>query len=311
MKPKQNTPSYKQIISADLILNIFHPCKLDSNKGGTLFQFTINNIYHYHSSELKFLNNTNILYIVKKKENRIGTKSVFFLYLHLMHYDMKVDLNSIDCAENEAVFIVGKNGDIMICNNIASKMFGFDSPEELIGVNASCLVPDDFSQFFPDTITYDHLTKNDYLPRVNKRTDGSLFPTLILTYFQIFDKSEYIIVHVFESDSCTDIQTLCLKQNIELLKCELEKEKRMKQQATFSITALTKDYPNLTQTDLKFCELIVNKKTAEQISDILNIKVESVFTARKRLRRKLELKSNDILFSHLINYIRQEKIDRN
>jgi len=217
-------------------------------------------------------------------------------------------LNNIDSAENEAVFIVGKNGDIVICNNVAAIMFGFDSPEELIGVNASCLVPDDFSQFFPDTITYDHLTKGNYLPRVNKRADGSLFPTHILTYFEVFDKYEHVIVRVFESDTCTDIQTLCLRQNIEILKCELEKEKRTKQRTTFSTTALAKDYPNLTKTDLKFCELIVNKKTAEQMSETLNIKAESVFTARKRLRKKLGLKANDVLFSHLVVYINREII---
>ena len=221
---------------------------------------------------------------------------------------MRKNLNNIDCAENEAVFIIGKNGDIEICNNIATIIFGFDSPEELIGVNASSLVPDDFGQFFPDTITYDHLTKGNYLPRVNKRADGSLFPTNILTYFEVFDKSEYVIVRVFESDTLTDIQTLCLKQNIEILKCELEKEKRTKQRTTFSTTTLTKDYPNLTKTDLKFCELIVNKNTAEQISQSLNIKADSVFTARKRLRKKLSLKAKDVLFSHLATYIKCESV---
>lgn len=216
---------------------------------------------------------------------------------------MRKKLNNIDCAENEAVFIVGKNGDIVICNNIATKMFGFDSPEELIGVNASCLVPNDFSLFFPNTITYDHLTKGNYLSRVNKRADGNLFPTKILTYYQTFNKSEFVIVHIFESDTCTDIQTLCLKQNIEILKCELENEKKVNQIAIFSTATLIRDYPKLTQTDLKFCELILHKKTAEQISAILNIKTESVFTARKRLRRKLGLEANEVLFSHLALYI--------
>lgn len=137
-------------------------------------------------------------------------------------------------SEDEAIFIVTMTGQIVDCNEKAVLLFGYKSMDQLINQNATELVPEDFSEYFPAQITPEHLTKGEYLPRVNKRKDGQLFPTDILTYYKTIDGINYVMVHVKEAVSCNDIQTLCLQQNIEVLHCELKKEKNARQTASFT-----------------------------------------------------------------------------
>lgn len=77
------------------------------------------------------------------------------------------------------IFLETIRGEILSCNPAAAKMFGYDSPEEMIGLTISDTVPSGFAATLPEMITAD--TDGIPLDRVNKRKDGSLFPTEVAT----------------------------------------------------------------------------------------------------------------------------------
>ncbi len=65
---------------------------------------------------------------------------------------------------------------------------------------------------------------------------------------------------------------------------------------------LQRDFPNLTQTDLKICALVKLNFTSKDISKLLGISPESVHTSRYRLRKKLNLTRNDNLEEFINKY---------
>lgn len=212
----------------------------------------------------------------------------------------------------EAVFIVTKQGHIRYCNSLAISMFGFLDLNDICQYEVKDLVPDDFAKIFPKTITVEHLTKGDYLPRVNKKKDGSLFNTEILTYYKHLGEIEYVYVHVRIHQTDEELEKRRLKQNIDVLKCELEKERNNRTQnienespvniAQFSFN-LKKDFPQLTNTDLKLCNLMIHNLSTKEIAESLNISLNGAFAGRKRLRKKLNLDSKISLSAFLHSYL--------
>ena len=218
----------------------------------------------------------------------------------LLARPMESLLNRYD-TNKEAVFVVLPDGCIEICNNIAAELFGFDHPEEMTGFQAADLVPDDFRQFFPTVITEEHLTGGEYLPRVNKRKQGTLFPTEVLTYFKEWGDQQYVMVHIrpVQSDK---METLLLQQNIAVLHNELKKERNQKNEMNQSdmLQQLGTTFPQLTGRDLEFCCLLIKNYSSKQIADVLNITLDGVFAARKRLRKKLNVPSGGDLATFLL-----------
>ena len=54
------------------------------------------------------------------------------------------------------------------------------------------------------------------------------------------------------------------------------------------------DFPKLTQNELRLCAFIKSNLSIKEIAEINNLSVESVKTARKRLRKKLQLTGEDV-----------------
>ncbi len=65
---------------------------------------------------------------------------------------------------------------------------------------------------------------------------------------------------------------------------------------------IKKDFPPLTQTDLKICALIKLNFSSKDMSSLLGISIESVHTSRYRLRKKLKLERNDNLVEFVSQY---------
>lgn len=212
---------------------------------------------------------------------------------------MYIKDNSLNNVK-EAVLIVTKDGKIVFSNNMAIKLFGYNNLSDICNYEVKDLVPDDFAAIFPSIITVEHLTKGEYLKRVNKKKDGSLFPTEILTYYKYFGEIEYVYVHIRIPQTEEELDKRRLKQNIDVLKCELEKERKnneFKDNSDYTLNYniaqfsfnLKKKYPHLTNTDLRLCNLIIHNLSTKEIAESLNISVNGAFAGRKRLRKKFNL----------------------
>ena len=65
---------------------------------------------------------------------------------------------------------------------------------------------------------------------------------------------------------------------------------------------ITKSYENLTKNDIRLIALLKMKYDSNSISSLLNISLEGVKKARYRLRKKLNLSSDENLEKHIMNF---------
>ena len=65
---------------------------------------------------------------------------------------------------------------------------------------------------------------------------------------------------------------------------------------------LTNNYPNLTQNELKLCAYLRMNLSTKEIAQMLHISVDSVTTKRYRLRKKLQLDTEENLVGFLSDY---------
>lgn len=95
----------------------------------------------------------------------------------------------------DAIFEETTDGRVLDCNDSACKMFGY-SREELIGKRIQDLVPEEFAETLTDEITQEWTTGNEAPERVNKRKDGTLFPTEINTRLIEVEGEKRVIAYV-------------------------------------------------------------------------------------------------------------------
>jgi len=220
----------------------------------------------------------------------------------------------------EATFLVNEPGLILICNEKAAHLFAYNNPREICGLHVKQLVPDDFAELFPKRITAEHLTLGEFLPRVNKKKNGENFATWVSTNFVYISNKKYILTIVRdrsdEAKGTACIETAKLKQNIEVLKCELKKEKYLTalplENGDFLDTEINLELRNklanihkgLNQNDYKLASLLFLHLDSKTISQVLNIGVNSVYMARKRLRKKLNLPKDKTLLEYLLEIMK-------
>ncbi len=94
-----------------------------------------------------------------------------------------------------AVFIETVEGRILECNKAGAKMFSY-TKEEMIGLTIADLVPEEFAKILPKVITEEETTHGIFVPRINKKKDGTLFPTEIATKLVNIGKKPRLIVYV-------------------------------------------------------------------------------------------------------------------
>ncbi len=99
-----------------------------------------------------------------------------------------------DCQESEeiyqtlfnlsldAIHLETERGEIIACNRSGHEMFGY-TKEEMLTKTIKDIVPDDFAATLPEVIPEEMTTGDVYVERVNKKKDGTLFPTEINTKF--------------------------------------------------------------------------------------------------------------------------------
>ncbi|MGL5773093.1 MAG: helix-turn-helix transcriptional regulator, partial [Bacteroidales bacterium] len=171
------------------------------------------------------------------------------------------------------------------------------------GVSYKDLVPEEFAQSLPDCITLDYLTNGLFLSRVNKCADGTLISTLIKTEFVYLDHVCHVETTAILNPETIHIGEMRYKQLSEILKFELDllKNKEMTADSNYINRLLQlqlADY-SLTIKEVQFCSLLHSGMHTKEIADVLSLTIESIYSFRKRLRKKLELSAKTDLFTFL------------
>lgn len=82
----------------------------------------------------------------------------------------------------DGIYMETERGKILDCNRSGHEMFGY-TKEEMLTKNIAALVPEDFAETLPEIIPDEMATGDVYVERINKKKDGTLFPTEINTKF--------------------------------------------------------------------------------------------------------------------------------
>ena len=237
--------------------------------------------------------------------------------------DLRVEDLIFQIKENkrEAVFIVDINGVILSCNEIAAHMFGYSNSDELVNLLVKHLVPEDFAQLFPEEISQEHLTLGKFLQRINRKKNGELFASLVKTRYIFAGSQKFVQTTVkIDGDRNVDEELITrrrLEQNIAVLKCELKKEKnnsflannpslKTSNPSEVPINYLLRDrltdlHNGLNKNDFRLASLLFLNMESHEIASILNISLNSVYMARKRLRKKLGIDKTIDLTDYLVD----------
>ena len=105
----------------------------------------------------------------------------------------------------DAIFIDDTSGNILMCNHAAEKMFGYNEGE-MIGLNISDLIPKEDCDYLQPKYKKEDLLEEIYIPRINKRKDGTLFPTEVNSKIVSAGESEYLIAFVRDMTEDSEIK---------------------------------------------------------------------------------------------------------
>jgi len=100
----------------------------------------------------------------------------------------------VEMAAN-AIFLETIEGRILECNTAGAKMFGY-TKKEMIGLTIADLVPEEFAKILPKVITEKETTHGIFVPRINKKKDGAIFPTEIATKLVNIREKSRLIVYI-------------------------------------------------------------------------------------------------------------------
>ena len=95
----------------------------------------------------------------------------------------------------DAIFLETAEGRILECNTSGAKMFGY-SKKEMIGLTIADLVPEEFAKILSKVITEKETTHGIFVPRINKKKDGTIFPTEIATKLVNIREKPRLIVYI-------------------------------------------------------------------------------------------------------------------
>ncbi len=119
----------------------------------------------------------------------------------------------------DAIFLETTEGRILECNTVGAKMFGY-TKEEMISLTISDLVPEDFAKKLPRVVTEKETTHGIFMPRTNKKKDGTLFPTEIATKLVNIRGKPRLIAYIRDiterkkNEKLQESYTISLKQPI-------------------------------------------------------------------------------------------------
>lgn len=225
-----------------------------------------------------------------------------------MQTSIKKYRNSIEDSAI-AYFLIQATGNIVYCNQSALAMFAFKKKEEIYRTTIKNLVSKDLKEFFPQEISEEYYTNGKFSNQVSATKDGNEFLSLVSIRDVIFSSPPLIEVQIThrEKGEDADIEKEKLSQTIEMLKCELNAERRRSwsnnnislPMDSFLVDRLTNLYPDLSPSKQSLGSLILHNYDTTEVANKLNISISSVYTARKRLRQHLEIPQGESILSFL------------
>jgi len=108
-------------------------------------------------------------------------------------------------ASSDAIYLETIEGDIIDCNEAASKMFGY-SRDELIGLNVADIVPDEVKANLSKVVEELSLKGKISMESLGKRKDGSVFPTDINARVIKIGNKNMVIVYVRDISAQKEVE---------------------------------------------------------------------------------------------------------
>lgn len=126
-----------------------------------------------------------------------------YIYLELRNMEqMKKQLEADKTVKEtlfnlslDGIYLENEKGEILDCNYSGHEMLGY-TRDEILKLSVRDLVPEEFAQTIPEIIPDEMATGDRYVERVNKRKDGTLFPTEINTRYIDLAGEKRLVVYV-------------------------------------------------------------------------------------------------------------------
>lgn len=162
-----------------------------------------------------------------------------------------------------------------------------------------------FGYLFIKRLRYSHKSEKKLIKQQQNDTLELKNKELASSTLQLIEKEEFLENLRQKLDSKTEklnlrtIKTMVQTSQVNSSANWKEFETRFTRINQSFYKNLLKNFPDLGTTDQKICSLIKLKLSSKQMASLLGISVESVYTSRYRLRKKLELDRDDNLIEFI------------
>lgn len=162
---------------------------------------------------LLYLVSTGVFLLLERSHNSFAHLELFigtyvliiasYIYLEIRHTEILKDKIKTDRKFQEILFdlsldgiyIENEKGEILDCNRIGHEMFGY-TKEEMLTKSIRDLVPKELAKSLPEIIPDEMATGDKYVERVNKKKDGTFFPTEINTQYVRIGEEKRLVAYV-------------------------------------------------------------------------------------------------------------------
>lgn len=99
-------------------------------------------------------------------------------------------------TSHRAIFLETLGGEILDCNRVACRLFGYLEKAELITRQITDIIPGQAAVTLPAVITEAFTTDDIFIEAWGKRKDGSLFPTRVSTRQITYEGEQLVVAHI-------------------------------------------------------------------------------------------------------------------
>lgn len=220
----------------------------------------------------------------------------------------------------DGIYVENERGEILACNRSGHEMFGY-TKEEMLTKSIKDLVPEEFAKTLPEIIPEEMASKDAYVERVNKKKDGTLFPTEINTKFIKVKGERRLLAYVRNISQRKEyeqkLRRLSIRDDLtklynrryilELLDLEVEKVKRYNQPVSLAMLDIDdfknvndsyghvfgdevlKKFAHVLLTDTRKCDCIGRYGGEEFIIIFPNTDLEKSYKTLYRLKEEINM----------------------
>jgi len=150
-------------------------------------------------------------------------------------------------------------------------------------------------------------TKEQELLELKSKSDNKKINTLALELNVKKDFSDKLIKKIEKIDGIKKVDLINIEHfihnELDLKSSRAKLHNDINELGQTFFDSLLKDHPNLTDSDLKLCSLIILKLPNKEIAISKNIETNSVKIAKNRLKKKLNISNNSTLLSYLESHM--------